>query len=39
MFPGHTRLSIPDCISIGSAVYAQNTAEGPYTLQFALKRD
>jgi len=32
-FPGPTRLSIPNCISIGSAVSAQ------VTLQCALKRD
>jgi len=38
-FPGHTRLSIQNCISIGSAIFAQLTAESPYTLQYALKRD
>ena len=34
-FPGPTRLSIPNCISIGSAVFAQLTANCPYTLQWA----
>jgi len=30
-----TRVHIPNCILIGSAVFAQFTAEGPYTLQWA----
>jgi len=30
MFPGPTRLCVPNCISIGSAVFAQLTAESPY---------
>jgi len=34
-----TQRSIPNCISIGSAVFAQLTAESGYTLQCALKRD
>jgi len=33
MFPGPTRLSIPNCILIGSAIFAQLTAESPYILQ------
>jgi len=28
-FPGSTRLSIPSCVSIGTAVFAQLTAESP----------
>ena len=32
-FPGATRLSIPNCISIGAAVFARLTAESSYTLQ------
>jgi len=36
----HPILSIPNCISIASAVFAQLTAESAYTyLQCALKRD
>ena len=38
-FPETTRLGIPNCISTGSAVFAQLTAENPYTLQRVLKRD
>ena len=34
-FPGPTQLSIPNCIWIGSAVFAQLTAESPFTLQWA----
>jgi len=34
-FLGSTRLSIPNCISIGSAVFAQITAGSRYTLQWA----
>ena len=34
-FLGSTRLSIPNGISFGSAVFAQLTAESPYTLQWA----
>jgi len=34
-FLGSTRLSIPNRISIGSAVFAQLTADSPYTLQSA----
>jgi len=37
MFPGPTPLSIPNYISIGSAVFAQLTAESLYALQCALK--
>ena len=39
MFPLPTRLSIANCISISSAVFAQLTAESPYILQCALKCD
>jgi len=38
MFPGLIRLSIPKCTSIGSAVFAQLTADSSYTLQCALER-
>ena len=34
-FLGSTRLSIPNGISLGSAVFAQLTAESPYTMQWA----
>jgi len=34
-----TRLITPNCISVGSAVFAQLTTESSYTLQYALKRD
>ena len=34
-FPGSTRFSIPNGILIGSAVFAQLTTGGPYTLQWA----
>jgi len=34
-FLGSTRLSIPNGISIGSAVFAQLTADSSYTLQWA----
>jgi len=34
-FLGSTRLSIPNCISISSAVFAQLKAEGPSILQWA----
>ena len=33
-FPGPIRLSIPICISIGSAVFVQLTAVSPHTLQW-----
>jgi len=39
MFPRPTCLRITNCIWIGSAVFAQPTAERPYTLQCALQRD
>jgi len=39
MFPGPTRLSISNCIPIGSAVFPQLTAESHYTLRYALKYD
>jgi len=40
MFPGPTRLGIPNCLLIGSAVFVQFTAElSRYTLQCALKRN
>jgi len=35
----HHRLSIPNCILIGSAVFAQFTAKCLYTSQCELKRD
>ena len=35
-FLGTTRLSIPNCISIASAIYAQLIAQNPYTLQCML---
>jgi len=35
---GSTRLSIPNCISISSAVFAQLTADCPFTLQCATER-
>ena len=35
MVLGPTRRSIPNCTSIGSAVFAQLTVESPYTLQWA----
>jgi len=31
MFPGPILLSIPNCILIGSAIFAQLIAESPYT--------
>ena len=34
-FLGPTRVHIPNGILIGSAIFAQLTAEGPYTLQWA----
>jgi len=34
---GSTPLTIPNCILIGSAIFAQLTAESPYTLQWLLK--
>jgi len=34
-FLGPTRVHIPNGVSIGSAVFAQLTAERPYTLQWA----
>jgi len=34
-FLGSTQLSIPNGISLGSAVFAQLTAESPYTMQWA----
>jgi len=34
-FPGPTRLSNPNCMLISTAVFAQLTAEGPYTLQWS----
>jgi len=37
-FPETTRLGIPNCISTGSAIYAQLTAVNPYTLQHVLKK-
>jgi len=36
MFPGLTRLRTPNCVSIGSAVLAQLTAERPDILQCVL---
>ena len=39
MFRGPNQLSIPNCISIDSTVFAQLTVESPYTVQYALKRD
>jgi len=39
MFPGPTGFSIPNWVSMGSAVFAQLTAEIPYNLHSALKRD
>jgi len=36
-FPRITQLRIPNCISIGMAVFAQLTAYSPYTLQCVLK--
>jgi len=39
MFPGPIQLSIPGCISIGSAVSTELTAESRYALQCALKRN
>ena len=39
LFPGRTQLSIPNCISIGSAVFPQLIVERSYTLQCALKRN
>jgi len=35
-FLGSTGLNVPNGISIGSVVFAQVTAECPYTLQWAL---
>jgi len=35
MVPWTTRLNIPNSISIGTAVFAQHTAESPYALQWA----
>jgi len=34
-FPCPTRLSIPSCILICTAIFAQLTAQSPYTLQWA----
>jgi len=33
------RLSIRNCLSIGSAIFVQLTAQSPYSLQCALKRN
>jgi len=38
MFPGPTQLIIPHCTSTSSAVFAQLTADSPYTLQCVLER-
>jgi len=39
VLPGPTLVSIPNCVSISSAIFAELTADSPYTLQCALKCD
>jgi len=38
LLPGPTQVSIPNCISISAAVFAQLMVESPYTLQCAAKK-